>query len=37
MQRITHWFGKPSADSDPVTVSDIPFKVVPCAKIIALV
>jgi hypothetical protein len=29
-------FGKPSADFDPVTVSDIPLEVVTCAKILGL-
>ena len=29
-------FGKPCADFDPVIVSDIPLKVVPCAKILGL-
>ena len=29
-------FGKPSADFDPVIVSDIPLEVVPCAKILGL-
>jgi hypothetical protein len=29
-------FGKPCVDFDPVIVSDIPLKVVPCAKILGL-
>ena len=30
MQGLRIGFGKPSADSDPVIVNDIPLEVVPC-------